>query len=763
MSFEPADDHEATKRALVKETALLIIDWERRRGRALDRADLARRINVSRSSLYAYLNGTTLPSTAVFDRLLTALGADAARQRRLGTLRDAAEVAQQRGGRGAAPPAPRQLPGVTDRFAGRDAELGRLARILDDADGTAAVIAVIDGAPGVGKTTLALWWAHRLKDRYPDGHLHVDLRGFSPDGPLDPGEALHRFLQALGAPPESIPDDLDARSALYRTLLADRKALLVLDDARSPAQVRPLLPGAGGCLVIVTSRDRLDGLVVREGARRVTLPVLPRREARDLLRRWLGDARVAAEPDAADALIERCAGLPLALSVVAARAADRPRWRLSALAAQLREAPDRLGALGDGSGDLDPRTVFRTSYALLPEQAARLFRLIGGAYPDVDVHACRALLDADAPPAAELEALTRANLLAEHAVGRYSAHDLLREFARDLARRGDPEERGGAVRRVLDHYLCTAVRAARRIEPCREADLPAGVPDRPGPPLRDRPEAMAWFTAEMPALRAAMKQAAEEGLDAHVWRLAWAATVFLRRTARRAERVALHRMGLDAARRSGGAAVEATSMRLLGDALTRQGRQPEALPLLRTSLATSERIGAARPAFQAHLSLTRLHDSLGNHAEALAHAERALEASTAVGDLLARADGLIHVTRQRERLGLHDDALPLGRRALALYRRIGYAEGEADALRTLGRIEQRLGRPEQAITRFERSLELDRLLGDRFWTAHVLQDLAAAHRTAGDLRRARAYHAESFAMFEAMRHPVTGRVPTEAS
>ncbi|WP_433463373.1 tetratricopeptide repeat protein [Spirillospora sp. CA-128828] len=273
---------------------------------------------------------------------------------------------------------------------------------------------------------------------------------------------------------------------------------------------------------------------------------------------------------------------------------------------------------------------------------------------------------------------------------------------------------------------------------------------------------MAWFAVEMPALQAAMNQAAAAGFDQHVWRLAWAATVFLRRSGRHTERVALHRIGLDAARRAGDRAVQATSMRLLGDGLNRLGRQGDALPLLRTSLAECESIDDTRGVFQTHLSLTRLYDSLGSNAEALAHAERALSASAAVGDPLARADGMIHVTKQRERLGFHDEALPLGRRALGLYRRIGYAEGEADALRSLGRIEQRLGRLEQAIVRFERSLELDRLLGDRFWTAHVLRDLAAAHRKAGNLGRARTCRAESLAMFEAMRYPVTDLIGAEA-
>jgi transcriptional regulator with XRE-family HTH domain len=263
------------RRELVKQLAQLLIDLERRQGRGVDRADLARRIHVSKSSLYAYLNGTTLPPISLFDRLLSTLGANAERQRRLSTLRDEIEVAQQRGSRDADATVPRQLPCVTERFTGRGAQLDRLAALLEGPGGVATAIA-IDGTPGVGKTTLALWWAHQVKERYPDGQLHIDLRGFDPEGPLDPGEALHRFLHALGAAPESIPDDLDGKSALYRTLLDGRRTLVVLDNARSADQARPLLPGTRNCLVIVTSRDRLDGLVVREGAHRVTLPVLPR-------------------------------------------------------------------------------------------------------------------------------------------------------------------------------------------------------------------------------------------------------------------------------------------------------------------------------------------------------------------------------------------------------------------------------------------------------------------------------------------------------
>lgn len=748
------------KARLAERLALLVCRRERRLGRALGREELARRISVSKSSLYAYLNGTTLPRADVFDRLLAELGAAPAEMRELSTLRDAIEVAQQRAPRRAGGvPAPCQLPPATGRFAGRAAELGRLAGLLDAAGGGAPLIVAIDGTAGIGKTTLALHWAHRIRRRCPDGQLHVNLRGFDPRGPVDPGEVLHGFLQALGAAPESIPDGLDAKAALYRSMLADRRMLVVLDNAASAEGVRPLLPGTPSCIAVVTSRDRLDSLVVREGAHRVTLDVLPPGEARLLLERWLGEDRVAGQRAAAGELAALCARLPLALSIVAARAARRPESSLAELAARLRGLPDRLDALGAGAADLDLGKVFESSYALLPAPAARLFRLLGAhAGPDIDAHACAALLGADRPPRAELDALTAAHMLEEQAGGRYSAHDLLRAFARRLAAREDEAGRRAAVRRAADFYLAAAVRAAARLEPCRAGELPDAGSASPVPPIDGPAGALAWFTAELPVLQATMRQAAAEGLDGHVWRLAWAATVFLRRTGRRAERVAVHRAGLAAARRTGDRLVQAVSMRLLADGLARIGERAEARELLETSLAECRAIGDARGTFQAHLSLTRLHDAAGAHAEALAHAEEALSGSAEVGSLLARADALTSVTRQRERLGRYGDALPLGRRALGLYRRAGYAEGEADALRTIGRIERRLGTPERAIVRFEQSLELDRRLGDRFWAAHVLDDLADAHREAGDPARARARRAESLALFEAMRHPAARAV-----
>ena len=756
-------DPEQLKGRLAEQLSLLLIRRERELGRPVGRDDLARRISVSKSSLYAYLKGTTLPRPNVLDRLLEVLGADASEMRALSTLRDTIELSRPRtralreapAARGAVPvPLPRQLPPVTARFTGRGAELGRLDRILGEADAADPVVITIDGTAGVGKTTLALRWAHQVKHRYPDGQLHVNLRGFAPEGPTGTGEALHGFVQSLGTAPQSIPSDLDAKAALFRSLLAERRMLIVVDNAASAADVRPLLPGSGSCLVIVTSRNRLDSLMVHEGAHRVTLDVLPHRDALSLMERWLGRPPLTGQADAADELVGLCARLPLAVSIVAARAAGNPEVSLEPLARQLREGTGRLDVLGAATADLDLRTVLQASYAALPDAAARLFRLLGAfAGPDIGAHACAALLGVRSPPRAELDALTGAHMLTEQAGGRFSSHDLLRALAREAAELEEEKERRGATERVLDYYLCTALRAGRRIEPCRASELPGAGPGPPGPRIDDYVSAMAWFTTELPSLRAATEQAAAEGFDDHAWRLARAATVFLRRTGRRAERVALHRTALPAATRTGDRVVQATSMRLLADGLARVGEHAKAKRLLHSCLWEFRTAGDARGVFQTHLSLTRVHDSAGEHAEALGHAEEALRSADGVGGTLALADGLAAVTEQRERAGRCAEALPLGRRALELYRGLDYAEGEAVALRTLGRVELGLGRTRRATALFERSLELDRLLGDRYWEARVLDDLAGAHEAAGDQRRARERREEAAAMFASMRRP----------
>ncbi|HEU4425402.1 MAG TPA: BTAD domain-containing putative transcriptional regulator, partial [Pilimelia sp.] len=375
------------------------------------------------------------------------------------------------GATGPASAVPGQLPLDVSGFTGRDAELAVLDRLLDRGEPhrTATVVAVIAGTAGVGKTAVAVHWAHRVRGRFPDGQLYVNLRAFDPAGtPTSPDEAVRGFLDALDVPARRIPTDLAGQAALYRSLLADRRVLILLDNARDAQQVRPLLPGAPGCLVLITSRNQLTSLVAAEGAHPVPLDLLTASAARQLLSRRLGASRTAAEPEAVDEIIERCAGLPLALAVVAGRAATQPRLPLAALAGELRDAQSRLDALHGGDHAADVRTVFSWSYRTLGARAARLFRLLGlHPGPEVGIPAAARLAGLPADDVRPLLAeLTRAHLVVEHAAGRFTCHDLLRAYAAELARLVDPDrERRAALHRIIDHYLGADPRRDRAVAP----------------------------------------------------------------------------------------------------------------------------------------------------------------------------------------------------------------------------------------------------------------------------------------------------------
>ena len=331
---------------------------------------------------------------------------------------------------------PAQLPRDIRGFSGRGDELARLDALAATPGGTAMVITTVVGTAGVGKTALALHWAHRNRSRFPDGQFYVNLRGYDPAGqPMDPADAIRGFLDALGVPPDQVPPGRDARAALYRSLLDGRRVLVVLDNARDAEQVRPLLPGTPSALVLVTSRSPLAGLSALDGAVPVALDLLTTGDARDLLTHRLGAARLAAEPQAADDLIARCARLPLALAVVAARAAARPRLTLATLAAELADTASRLDALSVGDPLADVRGVFSWSYAALSPAAGQLFRLLG-LHPGPDITAAAAASLAGLTPGQvrpTLTELVRAHLVTEHTPGRYTPHDLLRSYALEQA------------------------------------------------------------------------------------------------------------------------------------------------------------------------------------------------------------------------------------------------------------------------------------------------------------------------------------------
>jgi DNA-binding SARP family transcriptional activator len=357
------------------------------------------------------------------------------------------------------PGRPAQLPADVPAFTGRREECIGLDDVLSGGEASVMRLVAITGAPGMGKTALAVHWGHQVRDRFPDGQLFVNLHGYSAMPALRPLEAMSYLLTALGVPGEQVPSTVEPAAAVYRSLLADRRMLVLLDNAGDAEQVRPLLPGSAGCAVLVTSRDQLSGLVAGDGAHPLTLGPITTDEARALLTRRLGADRVLAEPQAVDDVIDHCAGLPLALTIAAARAAARPQFRLAAIADELREARGGLDAFTGADPATDLRAVFSWSYRTLPTDAARLFRLLGlHPGPTIATAAAASLVGLPIGQVHPLLAeLTRAHLLSEHAPARFTFHDLLRAYAVERGRAEDREpDRQAAIDRLYDHHLDAA-------------------------------------------------------------------------------------------------------------------------------------------------------------------------------------------------------------------------------------------------------------------------------------------------------------------
>jgi tetratricopeptide (TPR) repeat protein len=642
-------------------------------------------------------------------------------------------------------PVPRQLPVATRHFAGRVAELEHLTGLLDEgtAAGDTVVISAIEGTAGIGKTALAVRWAHQVADRFPDGQLYVNLRGFDPTGTaMSPAEAVRGFLDALEVPPERIPVSLEAQAGLYRSLLVGRRVLVLLDNARDADQIRPLLPSGPGCLVLVTSRNRLTSLIATEGAYSLDLDVLTAGEAHQLLVRRLGAERVSAEPQAVDEIIAFCANLPLALSVVAARAATHAGFPLAALAAELRDAEGRLDAFDGGDLAANVRAVFSWSYERLSAPAMKLFRQLGlHPAPDTSLPATASLagvpLGRVRPMVAEL---ARAHLVQEYMPGRFAFHDLLRVYAAELADTLDPEpERDAALRRVLDHYLHTAHTAALRLFPMMGPITlgprhPGVTPEEPGTYAAAR----AWFDAEYLVLLAAIQLAVATGHDTHAWQLPWTLEEFFKHRGHWHDWVSTHHAALRAAQRSADRYGQAHAHRGLGRAYPWLGRFEESMSHLRQALGLFEELGDQ--AGQA-LTLTELGHWLGfqnHHEEALAHAQRALELSRAAGDIPTQCRALNNIGWYHIALGGYHEAFAHCEEGLTLSRGLGDRRTEAHTLDTLGYAHHHVGRHQEAIACYEQAMTRMRELGDRFNEAIVLTHLGDSQYAIGDLSAARA-------------------------
>ncbi|HVQ91801.1 MAG TPA: tetratricopeptide repeat protein [Mycobacteriales bacterium] len=671
-----------------------------------------------------------------------------------------------RASRAAGGPAPHHLPAAIRPFVGRAAQLAGLTALTELAAGTGTVvISAIDGTPGVGKTALAVHWAHRIADRFPDGQLYVNLRGFDPArDALEPAEAVRGLLDALGVPPRRIPAGLDAQAALYRSELAGRRVLILLDNARDSAQVRPLLPGAPGCLVLVTSRNQLSGLVTAEAAHPVTLDLLTAAEARELLARRLGRDRVAAEPDAVDQIVAGCARLPLALAIVAARAAARPYLPLRTLADQLRDARlDALASVDDPTADA--RAVFSWSYRLLDPAAARLFRLLSRhPGPEITAPAAASLAAQPLPQTRALLAeFGRASLLAEPVPGRYVLHDLLRAYAAEQSRGHDgPAERRAATGRLLDHHLHTAAAADRLSYPARDPVTLA----RPAPgvcpePFADGQQALAWLRAEQDVLLAAIDLAAGTGSDAHTWQLAWTVFTFLDRRGHWDHCLATQRLSLAAARRLADLPAQARAYLLLARAYARLGRHDDAHTVLQHAQNLYRQTGDRAGQAQTHHYLALVRELEGDYAAALDHDRRAVELYRAAGHGLGEAVARNGVGWYQALLGDHEQAVASCRQALALYLDHGDRYGQAITWDSLGYAHHHLGRHAEALDCYRHALELFQASGDRQREALILIHLGDTQHATGDLDAARRAWQHALATLEDLRDPDADRIRTK--
>jgi tetratricopeptide (TPR) repeat protein len=684
-----------------------------------------------------------------------------------GQAGDADEAAEGAGG----VTVPRQLPTRVPHFAGRAGELAQLDGVLDAAasdqavGATGVVISAIGGTAGVGKTALALHWAHRVAHRFPDGQLYANLRGFDAGNgrPADPGDVLRGFLDALGVHPERLPADTDGLAALYRSVLAGRRMLVLLDNAADAAQVRPLLPASPQCLVIVTSRRELAALAAREGARLLQLDVLSEQEANELLVARLGKDRAAAEPWAVTELASLCARLPLALSVVVARAAAAPKLPLSSLAAELTELGGRLDALDAGDPAGNVRTVLSLSYRHLPETAARMFRLLG-LHPGPDISAAAAASLAGVPVAqarVALRDLTRASLLMEVVPGRFAFHDLLRAYAAEQAT--SPEGIASTTRRMLDHYLHAAHQAHRVLYPGRELiDLDACAGGVTPETFGGKASALAWLEDEYQVLLKVTDLAARTGFDAHAWRLPVVLWTFQMVCGHWHDGTRLHRLALDAARRRGDLSGQARTQRGLGSFAMSLGAFEEAHECLAAAQSTFRELGDDLGLARTDVILSQTFEFQGRFAEALAVMGDALRLSESVpGDsnmALVRASALNGSAWNSVQLGDLSEARAFCVKAIELCQAIGYSPGEAGTWDTLGVVLQRLGSHPEAVGCFLRAVTLDREMGNRYDLAMALAHLGETYASTGDLRGAREAWDESLRILRTLHHPAAGAV-----
>jgi tetratricopeptide (TPR) repeat protein len=627
---------------------------------------------------------------------------------------------------------PRDVPG----FTGREDELAQLARL---ARGGRVVVSAIGGTAGVGKTALAVHAAHQLLGEFADGHLYADLRGYTEgQDPAEPGEVLEVFLRRLGVSAEEVPVTVEERSGLLRQVLASRRVLMVLDNARSEGQVRPLLPGAGGSLVMVTSRSVLPGL---EADERISLDVLPKDEAAAMLAGAIGPDRARAEPQAVGELAGLCGRLPLALRIAGQVLAAHPAWPVAKMTQLLAGERDRLERLG--AGDLQVRAAFGVSYGLLAEGDSRLFRLLG-LHPGPDFTTTAAAVLAGIEEEEEeagrmLGRLAEAHLVTEDAAGRFRMHDLLRLFARGTCQDTDNEaDREAAEARLVGYYASLAGFLDSCVDP-RLRPAAERAAERNGGTLPSVREALAIFQVERPGLLVVLGLATQRGWDEPVWQLSESMTDSLKILRYLDDRVTIREAALAAARRAGNTRAEIGAMNGLGEAYRELGRLEEAIGCYLQALTICREVGERLGEGIALNNLGNAYAELRRFEEAIGCYQQSLVIRRETGDRLGDGIALNNLGSTYAELRRFEEAIGCYQQALTIHREVGDRLAEGMALNNLGSTYAELRRFEEAIGCYQQALTIHREVGGRYGEGQTLNNLGNAYRELRQPGRAAEY------------------------
>lgn len=663
-------------------------------------------------------------------------------------------------------PRPAELPPDITAFTGRAKEMTQLDQLLlrdgSGEDINAVVISAISGTAGVGKTALAVRWAHTARRRFPDGQLYVNLGGYDPDEPMTASDALGRFLRSLGTPGQDIPADVKERAARYRSLVAGRRMLILLDNARDGETVRPLLPGSQGCAVIVTSRDSLPGLVAREGARRLDLDLLAPEESTALLRTLIG-SRVDADLAAAETLAEQCTRLPLALRIAAELAVARPGARLAELTSELADEQRRLDLLDAGG---DPRTavraVFSWSYRHLDDRAARVFRLLGlHPRPDLDRYAAAALTGVAVRSIDRiLASLVQAHLVRATEAGRFGLHDLLHSYSADQAARHDSDQdRRDAITRLYDYYRYAAAQAANELSPPEPERQPSlSTPDSQVPSFTGPSTAAAWLDNQRAIFVAVVAHAGVHGWPQHAIDLSVMLFRYLDSGGYYAEAITVHTQARRAAREIGDKLAEARALKDLSMANWAQGRGQQAIEQLEQAVSLYQQMDDYLGEARAVADLALIDWQQGRYQQAAERQRHAAVVFHEAGEHLAHARALGNLGVISERLGLLEEADRYLRQALVLFTASDAKSAIAQTLSNLGCISIRLGRYSEAEDQLTAALEQSRQNLDRYAESYALGNLGLAKARQGRHQQAMADLQQAVAQFK-----LTGDRPGESA